>query len=523
MPGADMMHIGSRWLVLTVFVLLAAACTGSGPEVEVVGSADGGDRAVDRVGEWTRHTFGTLAADRQIVGTPFGHGVAVLSVEEPGDVRGYLLTADATVQKASLDVATSEFPLVTAITDGPNGLVAIGNDVHRGFRNFVLASPDGVTWTEPSTAGLEVPMDVRDLVATDERYIAVGTLRTAEDPSQGGFVPVVMTSDDGTTWSSAQIPSSEEGWVRSVVSSGAGLYAAGFAGAAPFVWNSTDGGRTWTPVPDAPSADQMVASGETLLAIRSGGEDGGDLALHRSDGGDSWQEVDTGFADGFAFPSFFGDHAGFVMRAAKEYRDASTSPELCYADRDECGPRSSVDDEAVLLSTHGVSWRFLDLDTMTGLFRPISIVRNESGDTVVIGTTKGGKAAAWIWDSTQGEVPTATRSDDVPEYAGPPIIEYGATLEQGTRYAFPLYIHCGMDRLGEFNGVQWQLAESLTVDQPETGAGDPVPDDWPVVGESILGYLTLVTDDRIEYTLQDGEIIGVYEPLPADTEILFCE
>lgn len=302
------------------------------------------------------------------------------------------------------------------------------------------------------------------------------------------------------------------------------MYAAGYVGAVPVMWSSADGGRTWAPVSETPPASELVASGSTVLAVHSGFEDGGDLILHRSDdGGETWQDIDTGFADGFGFPSFFGDASGFAIQTAEAYQDAFSSPELCYADIDLCGPRSSVDDEALLVSADGLAWADLALDALSGLFRPSSVSHNATGDTVVLGTTEDGEWATWTWDATQGEVPTATGSNDVPEYDGPPIVEHGATLEKGARYGSPLYIHCGMDRLGEFNGVQWELVESPPGDQPVTGAGEPIPDDWPVVGESILGYLTLVDDDRIEYSLEDGEVIGVYAPLPTDAEVYGCD
>lgn len=159
--------------------------------------------------------------------------------EEPGEVRGYRLEPDGTVREASVDAGQAEFRMVTAITNGPSGLVATGNDSHPDFENFVLTSPDGLSWTKPATTGLDVPMDVFDLLATDEAYIAVGTLRTADDPSRGGFVPAILTSTDGTTWSTSQTPSSDEGPIRSVVRVGSAMYAAGDVGGAPVLWSST--------------------------------------------------------------------------------------------------------------------------------------------------------------------------------------------------------------------------------------------------------------------------------------------
>lgn len=137
-------------------------------------------------------------------------------------------------------------------------------------------------------------------------------------------------------------------------------------------------------------------------------DEGGDLTVHRStDGGGSWQESSSGFAAGLGFAAFFGDPAGFALQAAEVYRDPFSSPELCYADLDLCGPRASVDDEAVLVSTDGATWSHLALDALSGLFRPSRVVHNESGDTVVLGMTDDGEWAAWVWAAEQGSVPTA--------------------------------------------------------------------------------------------------------------------
>ena len=59
-------------------------------------------------------------------------------------------------------------------------------------------------------------------------------------------------------------------------------------------------------------------------------------------------------------------------------------------------------------------------------------------------------------------------------------------------------------------GQAWQRTD----DGPdtETGAGDDIPDDWPVAQQTIFGYATLVNDDLIEYSIGDGEVISTYAP-----------
>lgn len=112
--------------------------------------------------------------------------------------------------------------------------------------------------------------------------------------------------------------------------------------------------------------------------------------------------------------------------------------------------------------------------------------------------------------------------DDESVDDGSPIVESGATLEVGERRAYPLGVHCGMDRLGEFNDVRWGLVDAPTGENPETGAGDVIPDEWPGRGQIILGFVTLTAEDRIEYSIGDGEVIAVYGPLPADTPEYGC-
>lgn len=529
-PGRRFVQVGmlgaTPWSRTIVGALAGCVLLGACGGTDGGGTDGPGDGAVEvsgPSGTWTAHVFGPFAADREILGAPTGAGVAVLTVEEPGRVRPYLIDGDGEAEAVPFDGGASEFRTLTAVTSGPAGLVAMGTDPIPAHRNLVLRSEDGTAWAEASTTGLGTPMDVHGLTATSTAYVAVGALRTADDPSEGGFQPAIVTSADGLRWSQASTPAGTDGSVTAVASTGSGLLAVGHIHGAPFAWRSVDDGATWSAAPGVPDADRLAVSGDTVLAARSGLEGDGRVEIHRSgDGATTWDAVDTAFAEGFGSAELSGDSSGFSTLTSEAYRDPMFSPETCYADIDRCGPRDSADDEAAFVSADGRAWEPLDLTQLDGLFRPGAVVHDTSGDTIVLGTTEDGEWAAWVWDASQGAVPIGAATDDVPEYDGPPIVENGATLEEGRRYAFPLFIHCGMDRLGEFNGVQWELVESPTGDQPETGAGAPVPGDWPVVGQSILGYLTLVSEDRIEYSLEDGEVIGVYAPLPAGAEVLQC-
>lgn len=359
--------------------LVASACSGSEEGVATRAPRDVSGEAPSG-GTWSEHVLGTATADRDLLGTPAQDGAAVLVVEEPGRVRAFMVRPAEDAVEVPVDAAAPELGVVTAMTGGPAGLVALGGDPIPDFGNFVLTSVDGSGWSEVPATGLDTPMDVFDLDATPERYVAVGTLRTAEDPTRGGFVPVILTSPDGVAWSTSQTPGGREGSIRSTVPTTAGLLAVGIVDGATVAWRSTDDGSTWTVAPGVPEVDQIVISGRTLLAARSRFEEEGELTMHRSvDAGTSWETVDTAFADGFGFASLSGDVTGFTIFTAEAYRDPSSSPETCYADIDRCGPRSSADDEAVLVSDDGTSWERLDLTGLVGLFRPSSLLHTPHG------------------------------------------------------------------------------------------------------------------------------------------------
>ena len=98
---------------------------------------------------------------------------------------------------------------------------------------------------------------------------------------------------------------------------------------------------------------------------------------------------------------------------------------------------------------------------------------------------------------TYHQLETADARDD-----SLPTVQWGADLEVGQTYRYDLYIHCGMDFLGEFNGSLFGL-----VDPPR---GATPKSSWPMVPDEILGLVTLVDGDTIEYSIPSGEVIATY-------------
>jgi hypothetical protein len=506
-----------------VAVGLVVGCTGSDGDIDATGPDS---RGGERRGEWVRHDLGAFAADREIVATTSADGVVALIVEESGRVRAWTIRPDGSATEASVDAGTSEFRTLSAAVDGPGGLVATGNDWQPAFTNFVLTSnDDGATWSERPMAGISAPMEVLGLISTNNGYVAVGALRTAQDPSVGPFEPAIATSPDGTTWARSQLPATGEGVVTSVTDVDGELMATGRVGDQQELsaWRSADSGATWSAVEDFPAIEHVASSAGVVVGASPHGEDpsAGPSPWFRSDDrARTWTEGDPDVTDGLGYLSLSADSSGFSLVAPRAVADPWSSPDVCYADPQRCSARSGIDDEVALISPDAVEWQRLDLAAPDELARPSSVVRDAGGNTVLLGTTDDAWAA-WFWSTDQGAVPTIDPDErnDAPTYSGPALAQYGATLEVGKRYAYPFNTHCGMDRLGEFNDRQWRVAAS----SPSESANGMVDEDWPMAAETILGFLTLTEPERIEYSLDDGTVIAVYEPLPLDTPEYGCD
>ena len=103
------------------------------------------------------------------------------------------------------------------------------------------------------------------------------------------------------------------------------------------------------------------------------------------------------------------------------------------------------------------------------------------------------------------------RPRTAPERVDLVTVPEGEDPEPGVRYHAPLYVHCGMDWL-YLGDTPWQRTD----DGPdvETGAGDDVPNGWPIAGQTIYGYATLTRGRVVEYTVGEddsAEVIATYE------------
>lgn len=448
-----------------------------------------------------------------------------MTVEDPGAVHAWAIRAGAEAVEVPVEASASQYRSVTAAASYEGRLVAVGVDLPQ-FATFVLQASDGTSWTEVDTTGLEMPADIHDLAAGPFGYVAVGNLRTSEDPSQGGFTPAVFTSLDGLAWSLSAVPWSGEGALVGVVETNDGLLTAGFVDEQAVLWRSHDGGLTWK---DAPSPTEpgfggrgIRVHGDQVLAVRAG-PDGAELGVHRSvDDGTSWTSVDTSFAGLVDFPSLDAGAQGFSIVTTRSDSSAPSSgssdaspgqsqphdpTEQCYVDIEAC--RHPPEPEPVIFqSSDGLDWDALDLSGLSNLFRPTSVVHSTEGDTVVLGITDDGMWGAWTWEASNGPVPTRelpSSDQPTPSYSGPPMAH--DTLEPGVTYRQPAGGHCGARLLGAFNGTYWYSDEP-----PQMGHGANPPAHWPVAGETIYGFITLTDPQTVEYSVDaDGEeVIATY-------------
>jgi len=147
------------------------------------------------------------------------------------------------------------------------GSRALGSDNAFVDRAAVWYSQDAVTWTRaaghPDLEFGDFPWDdggphMRAVAATDSGFVAVGHDEDLADRSDRGQMAAAWTSPDGRAWT--RVPYNEAvfggfdypAFVNDVVAIGDRVTAVGRLGDAAAVWQSSDGGFTWSLVPHDP-------------------------------------------------------------------------------------------------------------------------------------------------------------------------------------------------------------------------------------------------------------------------------
>lgn len=283
------------------------------------------------------------------------------------------------------------------------------------------------------------------------------------------------------------------------------------------MWSSTDSGASWTlverpGVPATSSISHIQAEGHVVVMSAStpstSEEDGeGQTVLLRSDdGGQTWAEVASppppNRGEGFASPLFSGGGQFFALQSS--FVESWSEPELCYADIKLCRQDTEV---SLYASDDGDRWERIDLSSLDlDEFAEVDAVAAPDDGRVVLLTGAAEGTATWTWPAG---TPLPAAAEPVDPTTEVRLLGEDKEPQRGVRYGAPLYIHCGMDWL-YVGGESWERTDDGP--DPETGAGEEPPAGWPVAQQTIFGFLTLVDDDTVEYSIGDGEVIATYAP-----------
>ena len=413
----------------------------------------------------------------------------------------------------------------TAVRTG-DGWLALMYD-GTSYEVGTLRSPDGLRWTAGVASGFGPAAEPREIIATDGGFVAVGTVRTAKDPHAEGFRPMAWRSADGDTWSATSLPlpaaSTDEATASGVLAVDGELLAVGRSDARGVMWSSFDGGTSWeiterAGIPATYELRHIVATGGVILAsglVPSGDQGDGSeseaVLVRSTDAGRTWsvaaQPPPTRGDHWFPLPVAAGN--GQFLALNSFFPDVSSDPELCYADVERC---QGDTDTTLYVSVDGDRWRRVDSSGIKlGRYSDIGTMMIDDAGRVVVLALAAGGVDAWSWPAG-ASLPTSP-DPQVPK-SDVPILGHGETLPPDRRYGYPLYIHCGMEWLYQINGTAWRRTDNGP--DIETGAGNEPPADWPVSREAVFGFVTLVEDDVIEYSIGDGQVIATYAPSPTD-------
>ena len=492
--------------VVVAVPLLASVLAGCGTET--------GDQPTAE-GEWSKQTLsGEQGADSPVGLATSGDDVMVSLVDDSGTVLTHL-SRDGERFAAGEPFATETRYVRFAdpvrhdgqwLLVGSGGLSEEGKDEKLLFEPVVLRSEDGLRWEREDVTGFSAPMEVSDVVSVDGRLVAAGTYRLNKDPSMGGFRATVWRSEDGTTWTEAELPGAGAGrqsYVTDVAVSGGNLLAVGAAEEQGQLWVSDDSGASWRESEQSPLREtySLTAIAATSESVVVSGQDGERPSVFRStDRGATWTPITdpylTGEREAYAPMWSAGNR---FLTVTESSPDPFGPPGPCYADIEQC---ASTDVATTFwASDDGVSWSPVEVPAAGGQL--VGVVGQQR--RVLVAEVVSGGVAVHSWpaavDLPQGTEPAPPETVEVvqvPENGSP---------EVGVRYHAPLYVHCGMDWL-YLGDTVWQRSDGGP--DVETGAGEG----WPIAGQTIYGYATLTENGIVEYSIgeePDDEVIATYE------------
>jgi hypothetical protein len=146
-----------------------------------------------------------------------------------------------------------------AVHDGRFVVVGDSSDLVEEPGSPVYWSDNGTDWQAPPSGSRPDTVNVTDVIAADEGFLAVGV-------GLGG--PAAWRSADGLGWVESPVATSGEGGTVAlwgITGTRLGYYAWGFHRGGAHLWRSADG-TTWAPVTDGTAFD--LPQRETICAVR---------------------------------------------------------------------------------------------------------------------------------------------------------------------------------------------------------------------------------------------------------------
>ena len=471
---------------------------------------------------WVRRPLGEGSVDGGVAsGVIDGNPVVVHGGE--GRLVSWVSTGGEFVATDS-PVDTSAPVWVFDLAQFEDSAILVGSDSER-FVPRVWTSTDGAAWTEVETTGLDQPADVLVVRAAPDALYAAGLLREGPDPAVGTFVPAIWRSTDARHWEAVTPPRPVDNGHVSALSVGADSMAVAVnVDAAGSIWRSTDRGETWTRAAvdvGSQAAVWQIGSiarlGDRLVGggVRYDDTDGAPLVVVSTDDGATWSSSRSPLAgEGGEGGGDVVTAAGAFWISAAEFSNGFSNPDACYRDLQVCQTGARP---VLLRSTDGVEWADIDLAplSLSTIERVVDVA--DHGVMVVGRVAMSPRTETWTW-SGDGEPPRRPPPEEGPLSDMPPLVGNGDRLAVGATYRFPLYVHCGMGLLGEFNGRWWMLVAGSTEWDPAVDPSATAPAHWPIAQEFIYGTITLVDADTIEYRIPSGEVIAVYEASTAQPQ-----
>ncbi|MET1041364.1 MAG: hypothetical protein ABWZ90_10040 [Acidimicrobiales bacterium] len=516
----------TRWcLLLVVLAFLALVGVACG-EDSLQPESDAGGPEPEAV--WTGQVLEAVpGADSAVLLAAGGDQMTLTMTTDDGAIQGFAADDDGRFEAGRpLSTGVTYLSLGGVARLGPawftlgsGGLSKDGEELQFAVRAFT--STDGRTWSAIESVGLEGPADVEGLVSVGDDMVAVGSLRTAQDPAVGGFRPVAWHSADGVQWTAVALPlaGAGDGFVGAVAVVDDEVLAVGAAGQRGALWSSTDAGSTWSleeraGIPDAASLDSLAVEGSTVVLSGTPAYRGEEfeasgeavrLLLRSVDGGQTWSEAGqpppaAGIEASYGTSVTTGGEQFFTVSSS--YVTSFDDPERCYADLELCQQDSA---QTLYASPDGDVWSRIDTSGIgVGEAGEVWTVVGAGDGRLVAMTAMAGGVGTWTWPAG---APLPTEPEPTDPTTNVVVLGEEDEMEPGVTYGVPLYIHCGMEWLF-VGGEAWERIDGGP--DTETGAGDSIDPSWPVAQQTLFGFATLGPDGQIEYSIGDGEVIATY-------------